>query len=158
MLTVIVFALAFIASIASCAGSEEEEVINASNETTQAAQEATEPAQETTGDAASDVIMRVSGTPGTVYAGGYGTMEETQSVSGILGTEPTDYEEVKVKGEDEIAAVFRKTQPGDEGTLKVELLVEREVVAEGETSEQLGRVNINWSLPEGQKERVVPLD
>ena len=98
MLTVIVFALAFIASIASCAGSEEEEVINASNETTQAAQEATEPAQETTGDAASDVIMRVSGTPGTVYAGGYGTMEETQSVSGILGTEPTDYEEVKVTG------------------------------------------------------------
>ena len=39
----------------------------------------------------------------------------------------------------------------------MELLVDGEVVAEGETSEQLGRVNINWSLPEGQKERVVPL-
>lgn len=158
MLAVVVFALAFIASITSCAGSEEEEVNNASNGTTQAAQETTEPAQETTGNEASDVIVMVSGTPGTVYSGGYGTMEETQSVSGILGTEPTYYEEVKVKGEDELAAVFRKTQPGDEGTLKVEFLVDGEVVAEGETSEQLGRVNVNWSLQEGQRQRVVPLD
>ncbi len=158
MLTVVVFALAFIASIASCAGSEEEEANNASNGTTQAAQETTEPAQETTGDAASDMIVMVSGTPGTAYSGGYGTIEETQSVNGILGTEPTGYEEVKVKGEDELAAVFRKTKPGDEGTLKVQFLVDGEVVAEGETSEQLGRVNVNWSLQEGQKERVAPVD
>lgn len=151
MLTVLIFVFALMAAIASCVGSEKEEDDNASNDTTQSA-------GETSSDVGSSVLVRVSGTPGTTYSGGYGTIEETRSVNGTLGAEPADYEEVEVRDDGELAAVLRKTQPGDEGTLKVEFLVDGEVVAENETSEELGVVNVNWSPQEGQRERAGPLD
>ena len=159
MLVVLVFVLALMVVIAACGDSEQEEEANtASNDTTHPAEE-TSGDEETSGEIASSVLVRVSGTPGTTYSGGYGTIEETRSVNDtVLGAEPIDYEEVKVRDDEELAAVFQKTQPGDEGTLRVEFLVEGEVVAEEETSEQLGVVNVNWSPREGQRERAGPLD
>ncbi len=158
ILVVLVFVLALMAPIVGCEGADNEEADNASDDTTQQAEE-TSADEEASGDAASSVLLRVSGTPGTAYSGGYGTIEETQAIQdALLGAQPVDYEEVKIRGDEELAAVFRKTRPGDAGTLKVEFLVEGEVVAENETSENLGVVNVNWSPQEGQKGRVGPLD
>ncbi len=102
--------------------------------------------QETTEEAAArGVVVRVSGTEGTSYQGTYGTPEEVQTVEGTIGAGPTDYE-VNVEGVEESAltAVFRKPRIDDEGTLRVQILDNGQVVAEGETIEEFGEVNINW--------------
>ena len=95
MLTVLVFVLALMAPLAGCGGSEQQEEGNtASNDTTHPAEE-TSGDEETSGEIASSVLVRVSGTPGTTYSGGHGTIEETRSVNDtVLGAEPIDYEEV----------------------------------------------------------------
>src|ERR687890_90548 len=104
-----------------------------------------------------NVTLRVSGTPGTAYSGSYGSFQSAQSVNDTLGAEPVDYE-IGGSISDILAVVFRKTQPDDEGTLRVEILVDGEVVAEDETSEELGVVNVTWSAQTGQIERRGPLD
>jgi hypothetical protein len=43
-----------------------------------------------------------------------------------------------------VFAAFEKTQPG-EGVLRLQILVDGEVVAERETSEESGEVTISWS-------------
>jgi hypothetical protein len=103
------------------------------------------------------VTLRVSGTPGTAYLGSYGSFQSAQSVNDTLGAEPVDYE-IGGSVSDILAVVFRKTQPDDKGTLRVEILVDGEVVAEDETSEELGVVNVTWSAQTGQIERRGPLD
>jgi len=53
-----------------------------------------------------------------------------------------------VKAEDgfsgDISAAFEKTRPGA-GTLRLEIVADGEVVAERETSEELGMVAASWS-------------
>lgn len=134
---------------------EQEEARNAPDTTAE-----TQPDEETPATVVSSTVVRVSGTPGTAYSGAYGTIEEGQTVDdAVLEDEPTDYE-VKAEGGvlDAVAAVFRKTQSDDAGLLRIEILVDDEVVAEDETSAEFGVVNVSWSPQTGPIERTSPLD
>ena len=112
-------------------------------------------------------VIRLSGTPGTSYSGTFGPIGEAHSIEGTLREQYLDYEvEADIEDLEGVYAVFEKPQPGDEGTLRVQLLsdqildgqllVEREasaqqeyeVLADNETSEDLGVVEISWS-PQG---------
>ncbi len=132
---------------------EDGEVGNAPDSSTAEMQ----PDEATVSDVVRRVVVRVSGTPGTVYSGAYGTIEEGQSVDAVVEAEPTDYE-VKAEGGvlDAVAAAFRKTQSEDEGMLRAEILIDDEVVDEEETSAEFGVVNVSWSPQTGPMERVVP--
>jgi hypothetical protein len=100
-----------------------------------------------------NVVVRVSGTPGTAFSGSYGTAREVRNVSATtLGAEPTDYE---VDVEDEagvLNATFKKTQPGRE-ILQVEIVMDGEVLTRSETMAELGSVTVNWVPPETSSER-----
>jgi hypothetical protein len=137
----LVFALA-LGALVGCSGSEDK--------TEQGGNEpAREPVEETTAAerAAENVVVRVSGTPGTAYSGTYGTTREVRTVSpDTLGDEPTEYE-VGVENEEGVLnATFKKTQPGRD-TLEVEILVDGEVVTRSETSAELGSVTVSWVPP-----------
>ena len=147
---ILVFALG---SLVGCGDSEDEESSNAPSTTVQPAETTMQPEEA----AVENVVVRVSGTPGTAYSGSYGTFQSAQAVDDALGVEPADYE-IEGSVSDILAAVFRKTQPADEGTLRVEILVDSEIVAEDETSEEIGVTNVTWSPQTGQIERRGPLD
>lgn len=139
-----VFALV-LGTLAGCGGSDDEGEQGA-NEPPQ------EPVEETTeveATAEDGVVVRVSGTPGTAYSGTYGTVTEVQAVDdATVGTEPADYLAGAVDdGGDRLNASFSKTAPGGE-TLEVEILVNGESVARGETSAELGVATASWT-PEG---------
>ena len=93
--------------------------------------------------------MRVSGTSGITYSGTYGTVSEVRIVDDATAEdEPTDYEVGTVETEDGVLnAAFSKTQPGRE-ELRVEILVDEEVVTQSQTSAELGSATVNWK-PEG---------
>ena len=113
--------------------------------------------RETTGEAPSNVVVRISGTPGTDYEGTYSTSSEVQTVSGTIGPEPTDYDaNVKDVDKSTLTAVFRKPQSGG-GTLKVEIVADGEVIAGSETSAELGEVSVKWPSQEsGLKGTTLP--
>jgi len=98
-----------------------------------------------------DVVVRVFGTPGTRYSGAYGEpINGTRAIDGTLGPEPTDYElkvEDSVSGS--VSGAFRKTLPA-EGTLKLEIVADGEVVAEREASAESTWVAASWS-PRGKE-------
>jgi hypothetical protein len=98
-----------------------------------------QPAQK----AGEQVVVRVSGTPGTAYSGTYGTYERMQAANGTLEAQPTDYEQKIGSGVfGVVSAMFQKTQPGA-GTLKVQILEnDGTVTVENETSEEFGTVNV----------------
>jgi hypothetical protein len=152
VLSVLILVLA-LGSLVGCGDSEDEESNNAPSTTVQPAETTMQPEEA----AVENVVVRVSGTPGTAYSGSYGTFQSAQAVDGALGVEPADYE-IEGSVSDILAAVFRKTQPTDEGTLRVEILVDSEVVAEDETSEEIGVINVTWSPQTGEIERRGPLD
>jgi hypothetical protein len=91
----------------------------------------------------------VSGTSGITYSGTYGTASEVRIVDDATAEdEPTDYEVGTVETEDGVLnAAFSKTQPGRE-ELRVEILVDEEVVTQSQTSAELGSATVNWK-PEG---------
>ncbi len=131
-------------TLAGCGGSD--------NEGEQGANEpAREPVEETTTEAVAEsgVVVRVSGTPGTAYSGTYGTAADVRAVDdATVGNEPMDYEVGAVGGAgDRLNTSFSKTEPGGE-TLEVEILVDGEPVARGETSAELGVATASW-MPEG---------
>jgi hypothetical protein len=139
-------------TLAGCGGSDNEGEQEA-NEPTQ------EPVEETTTEAVAEsgVVVRVSGTPGTAYSGTYGTAVEVQAVDdATVGNEPTDYEVGAVgSAGDRLNTSFSKTEPGGE-TLEVEILVDGEPVARGETSAELGVATASW-MPAGTlKEETLP--
>jgi len=92
------------------------------------------------------LVVRVSGPQGTVYSGAYGTTQGGMlPVDGVLGSVPAEYGvEARNGAFDAVSAMFRKNQPIP-GTLRVEVLSAGEVVAKGETSEELGSVEVNWN-------------
>ncbi len=98
-------------------------------------------------EAATSAIVRISGTEGLAFTGNYGVVEEgLESVEGRLGATPTDYEVPINNGPvnfDAISAVFEKQ--GAEGDLKVEILVDGEVVDSGETDAENGVVSVDYS-------------
>ena len=135
-----VFALV-LGTLAGCGGSDNEDEQEA-NEPTR------EPVEETTTEAAAEggVVVRVSGTPGTAYSGTYGTTTEVQAVDdATVETEPTNYEVGGVGGAgDRLNTSFSKTEPGGE-TLEIEIVVDGEPVARGETSAELGVATASWT-------------
>jgi len=152
VVTILIFVLA-LGLLGGCGDSEDEGSSNAPSTTVQPAETTAQPEEA----AVENVVVRVSGTPGTAYSGSYGSFQNAQSVNDTLGVEPVDYE-IESSVSDILAVVFRKTQPADEGTLKVEILVDGEVVAEDETSEEIDVINVTWSPQTGQIERRGPLD
>ena len=152
VVTILIFVLA-LGLLGGCGDSEDEGSSNAPSTTVQPAETTAQPEEE----AVENVVVRVSGTPGTAYSGSYGTFQSAQAVDDTLEVEPVDYE-IEGRVSDILAVVFRKTQPADEGTLKVEILVDGEVVAEDETSEEIDVINVTWSPQTGQIERRGPLD
>jgi hypothetical protein len=152
VVTILIFVFA-LAPLGGCGDSEDEGSSNAPSTTVQPAETTVQPEEA----AVENVVVRVSGTPGTAYSGSYGTFQGAQAVDDTLRIEPADYE-IEGSVSDILAAVFRKTQPADEGTLRVEILVEGKVVAEDETSEEIGVINVTWSPQTGEIERRGPLD
>jgi len=152
VVTILIFVLA-LGLLGGCGDSEDEGSSNAPSTTVQPAETTAQPEEA----AVENVVVRVSGTPGTAYSGSYGTFQSAQAVDDTLEVEPVDYE-IEGRVSDILAVVFRKTQPADEGTLKVEILVDGEVVAEDETSEGIDVINVTWSPQTGQIERRGPLD
>jgi hypothetical protein len=146
-----VFALVF-GTLVGC-GSSDNQGEQEANEPTQ------ESAEETTVEetAETGVMVRVSGTPGTAYSGTYGTATEVQAVDdATVGTEPTDYEVGAIGSvSDRLNTSFSKTNPGGE-TLEVEILVDGEAVARGETSAELGVATASWTPTGALKEETLP--
>jgi hypothetical protein len=104
-----------------------------------------------------NVIVRVSGTPGITYSGTYGTANEVRIVDdATVGDGPTKYEVGTVDAEEGLLnAAFSKTQPGRE-VLRVEILVDDEVVTQSETSAELGTATVNWRPEEALPEETLP--
>ena len=152
VVTILIFVFA-LAPLGGCGDSEDEGSSNAPSTTVQPAETTAQPEEA----AVENVVVRVSGTPGTAYSGSYGTFQGAQAVDDTLRIEPAYYQ-IEGSVSDILAAVFRKTQPADEGALRVEILVDSEVVAEDETSEEIGVINVTWSPQTGQIERRGPLD
>ena len=97
------------------------------------------------GEEGPNVVVRLTGTPGTVFAGSYGNLEESTYEEGVL-EEPLEWEvDVRDNGFDVVNASFVKPRP-DEGTLKAEIIVDGEVVTESSTSIQYGALNVSWSF------------
>jgi hypothetical protein len=97
---------------------------------------------------ASDVaiaVVRVSGTPGAVYSGSYGTSNRMEQAEGILEAQPAYYvAAVRRNSGDTVDAKFQKLNLGTE-TLKAEILIDSEVVDQEETSSDFGTVEVSWS-------------
>jgi hypothetical protein len=96
---------------------------------------------------AGEVVMRVSGTEGTAYAGAYGNLEQEgvpPTIENTLGDEPTEYE-VELEGGvlDGMSAFFEKTEPGS-GELEAEILADGEIIAESTTYAEFGSVIVDW--------------
>ncbi len=149
----LIFVLAF-GALVGCVSFEDEGAQK--DETTQEAttQEPTqevgrEPAEKA---ALESVVVRVSGTEGTPYQGTYetfirGETVRTHTVGESIRAEPTDYE---IEGEgtfDFLRADFQKVSPGG-GILMVEIVANGEVVEVGSTSEEGGRVRLDWAVAE----------
>jgi hypothetical protein len=96
---------------------------------------------------ADEIVVRVSGTEGTAYAGTYGNLEQEgvpPTIEDTLGDEPTEYE-VEIEGGvlDGVSAFFEKTEPGSD-KLEVEILADGEVIAESTTYAEFGSVIVDW--------------
>ena len=111
-----------------------------------------------TGEAPGNVVLRVSGTPGTAYEGTYNTREEIRTVEGLVGDEPTDHD-ANIEGVDEatLTAVFQKTQPGGE-TLKVEIVSDDQVIAGSATAAEFGEVTVKWPSETEPKGTILPTE
>ena len=90
-------------------------------------------------------VVRVSGTPGTLYIGSLGTPDGTEHIENVVGDKPAYYAaEVRRASNDLVNARFEKLSEGEQ-TLKTEILVDSEVVDEDETSSRFGVVEVAWS-------------
>lgn len=93
------------------------------------------------------VVVRVSGSPNLKYSGNYGTTEGGgTSVDGELGVTPDEYQVPVESGTfdfDMATAFFQKT--GAQGTLRVEIVVDGQVMKSQETAAQYGTVDMTYS-------------
>ncbi len=105
---------------------------------------APEPPEE--GEARENIVVRLSGTPGMVFAGSYGNLDRSEYAEDVIEDEPVEYEvDVRDNGFDTVSASF-VNYGADGGTLVVEILMDGEVVAESDTSLQYGAVNVTFSF------------
>jgi hypothetical protein len=99
-------------------------------------------------DAASaedSVVLRISGTPGAGFSGNYTTVGGSQNISGTLGANPMDYElsGKGIAGVNVVTANVRRK--GSQGTLKVEILKNGQVVQSKETNATTDAVSVTYS-------------
>ncbi len=145
----IVVALALGLVLAAC-GSGEEGSSSLPADTVERAEpvEATAP-EETRGAAGESgrtATVRLSGTEGTIYAGNYGNLDGSEYAEGLLETEPIEFTvDLRESGFDVVNASFVKPGADDDGLLKIEILSDGEVVAEGDAEMQYGTLNLTWS-------------
>jgi hypothetical protein len=125
----LVFVLALATLLAGCGGAEDEADLDV-------------PASP---EEASNVVVRVSGTEGVAYSGDYGSITgEPELVEDTVGSAPTDYEvEVQEGAADSVIATFQKVEPG-QGELRVQILGDDKVVAEGRTLAERGLTSVEW--------------
>ena len=159
--TILLFALV-LALVGGCGGSGEERAGGGGNDpgategsradapvTAPENPGAPEPPEEEEGGGGGErpnVTVRLSGTPGTTFAGDYGNLDGSEYAEGVIEDKPVEYEvDVRDSGFDAASASF--TNYGTDGeTLTVEILVDGEVVASSDTSLQYGAVNVTWSF------------
>lgn len=91
--------------------------------------------------------IRVTGVDGEQFTGSYGNLDTTQSVDGTL---PAEYEvevDTGFMSLDSVTAVMQKASAGA-NPLKVEILVDGEVVKETSTTAEYGVATVTWSPSE----------
>jgi hypothetical protein len=94
---------------------------------------------------ADSVMLRISGTSGVKFSGNYTTPKGSQNLSGTLGRTPTDYE-LGGKGIAGLNVVTANVQKqGTNGTLKVEILKNGQVVQSRETNAANNAVSLTYS-------------
>jgi hypothetical protein len=95
--------------------------------------------------AAESVVLRISGTPGLQFSGNYTTPEGTKNISGTLGVNPTDYNlgGEGVAGFNVVTANVYKEETN--GTLKVEILKNGQVVQSAATNATNNTVSVTYS-------------
>ncbi len=97
------------------------------------------------GGTAGSLVLRISGTPGVEFSGNYTTPQGSQNFSGTLATTPTDYElgGEAVAGMNIVTANVQKQ--GTYGTLKVEILVDGQVVQSAQTTAANSPISVTHS-------------
>ena len=95
--------------------------------------------------AAESVVLRISGTPGLQFSGNYSTPESSKNISGTLGVDPTDYDlgGEGVAGFNVVTANVYKEETN--GTLKVEILENGQVVQSAATNATNNTVSVTYS-------------
>lgn len=142
--TFLIGALLIGALLVGCGGGDEE--ASGASPPEKADSAPTSAAPEAPTEERGNVTVRVSGTPGMIFAGTYGNTDKTQKADGILEGEPFEYEvEIRDSGFDTVTATFVKALP-DTGNLKVEILVDGEVVTTEESTSQYGALSVTWSF------------
>jgi hypothetical protein len=97
------------------------------------------------GGATDSVVLRISGQPGVKFSGNYTTPKGSQNLGGTLGRTPTDYE-LGGKGVAGLNVVTANVQQrGTNGTLKVEILKNGQVVQSRETNAANNTVSVTYS-------------
>ncbi len=102
--------------------------------------------------AASEVILRISGTPGVPYRGSFGGIGSSQSgrqeLEGTIGQGLNEYRLSDIMGGDvqvrDVSAYISKARPNVEGNLRVQILYQGEVVEENLATGTASFANVSW--------------
>ena len=103
--------------------------------------------------AASEVILRISGTDGVPYRGSFGGIGSDQSgrqeLEGAIGQGINEYRLSDIMGGDvqvrDVSAYISKARPNVEGNLRVQILYQGEVVEENLATGTASFANVSWS-------------
>lgn len=146
LLAVILFSAVLFAGCGS-GGAAEGEQAPPPETTAQAAREAPPkaPPKESGGEGRAPVLVRLSGAPGTWYAGNYGNLDKSEYAEGVMEDKPVEFEvPVRDSGFDVVDISF--VNPRNKGSLSVEMLVDGEVVNQMDTDSQYGALRLSWSF------------
>ncbi len=102
--------------------------------------------------AASEIILRISGTAGVPYRGSFGGMASGQSgrqnVEGTVGQGQNEYRLSDIMGDvqvRQVSAPISKAGPNVEGDLRVQILYQGEVVEENLATGTASIAPVSWS-------------
>ena len=95
--------------------------------------------------AAESVVLRISGTPGLQFSGNYTTPESSKNISGTLGVDPTDYDLGGEGGAGFNVVTANVYKEETNGTLKVEILENGQVVQSAATNATNNTVSVTYS-------------
>jgi hypothetical protein len=102
--------------------------------------------------AASEIVLRISGTAGVPYRGSFGGIASSRSgrqdVEGTIGQGQNEYRLSDIMGDvqvRQISAPISKAGPNVEGDLRVQILYQGEVVEENLATGTAGIAPVSWS-------------